>query len=136
MVDIATLGTVSVPEKSALAWKHLAERFPKAYRSALAPWHPLGCRAIGLGKPRPRGDRYAPSYTGAPIRNPRVVFQNQKPVVASIQIHGEHVLSVPVLRNRITVPLTVETWYAKARYICRYQLLGLRCRYVGCHVQL
>ena len=36
MLDISTVGIVSVPKKCR-RWEHLAESFPKTYRSVLAP---------------------------------------------------------------------------------------------------
>ena len=48
----------------------------------------------------------APSL-GAPFRNPRVVFFNQNPVVAPIQMPAEHVLSVPVVIGNSSI------WYIR-----------------------
>ena len=57
MVDISTVGIVSVPKRSALksSRRELSEYVSFGIGSVLVRyWHPLGCRAVEFGKPPQR----------------------------------------------------------------------------------
>ena len=46
MLDVSTIGTVAVPKRSALK----TSRRELSEDASFGIWHPLGCRAIELGK--------------------------------------------------------------------------------------
>ena len=63
-VDICAVGIATKCRgQMGRRWNHLAEIFPKTYRSVLASsWHPLSCRAIELGKAPQGGVMYTVVY--------------------------------------------------------------------------
>ena len=90
VVDISTaVGIVPpVPKKKGLCWKNLAERKLSDHVYIVRYWHywhPLGCRAIELGKPHQGGVTYSPSYTAGHGVVHRAAFS----LLLSVSVAGE-----------------------------------------------
>ena len=73
MLGISTGGVVSVPKKVGVG-----KISPSAFRRRIVrEWHPLGCRAIELGKPPQEGVIYTMSYTVARVLWEALIMANE-----------------------------------------------------------